>query len=69
MEVEKETLYQSYYQLKRDWRQSETMRKNIEQLIRPGESLSLEKEEGHFSWTQNSGSIQKQLVYGTYEEW
>ena len=49
MEVEKETLYQSYYQLKRDWRQSETMRKNIEQLIRPGESLSLEKEEGHFS--------------------
>ncbi|HHX07984.1 MAG TPA: relaxase/mobilization nuclease domain-containing protein [Chloroflexi bacterium] len=49
MEVEKETLYQSYNQLKRDWRQSETMRKNIEQLIRPGESLSLEKEEGHFS--------------------
>jgi hypothetical protein len=49
MEVEKETLYQSYFKLKRDWRQSETMRKNIEQLIRPGESLSLEKEEGHFS--------------------
>lgn len=44
LEAEKETLYQSYYQIKRDWRQIQTVRKNIDQLIRPGESLNLEKE-------------------------
>ncbi len=44
LEVEKDTLYQTYDQLKRDWRQIQTVRKNIDQLISPGDNLSLEKE-------------------------
>ena len=44
LEVEKDTLYQTYDQLKRDWRQIQTVRKNIDQLISPGNNLSLEKE-------------------------
>jgi len=44
MEVEKEALYLSFYQLKACWKQIQTVRKNIEQIIRPGDSLSLEKE-------------------------
>lgn len=44
MEVEKERIYRSFYQLKTDWKQIQIVRKNIEQLIRPGGSLSMEKE-------------------------
>lgn len=44
LEAEKETLYQNYFQLKGRWKQIQTVRKNVEQLIQPIKNLSLEKE-------------------------
>jgi hypothetical protein len=44
LKAEKEKLYQQYNEVKREWKQIQTVRKNVEQLLQPPGKVELIKE-------------------------